>query len=127
LRQLEIGVWVPAWGGFSGSIRPFDRLRTTRCIPWKLWSSTKNLLKFRDSRADTVKASEERTGKVTSGDMATVLHNLLNFSPSTVSKVVDENGDPPNFSRRDTLELIEVWREGVLQKLFEFQDDRPST
>jgi len=33
-------------------------------------------------------------------------------------------GDPPNFSRRDTLELIEVWREGVLQMLFRFQDDR---
>ena len=29
LRQLEIGVSVPAWGGFSGSIRPFDRLRAT--------------------------------------------------------------------------------------------------
>jgi len=32
-------------------------------------------------------------------------------------------GNPPIFSRRDALELIEVWREAVLQKLFRFQDD----
>jgi hypothetical protein len=32
--------------------------------------------------------------------------------------------EPPKFSRRDALELIEAWREGVLQQLFQFQHDR---
>lgn len=36
-------------------------------------------------------------------------------------------GDPPTFSRKDTLALIEAWREGVLKKLHRFQDDRRPT
>lgn len=55
-------------------------------------SLKENLLNPRVSGADA-KASE-RTGSTDSEDNVTILRDLLAFNPDTVSKVVDENGEP---------------------------------
>ncbi|PAT31890.1 hypothetical protein CLI92_09010 [Vandammella animalimorsus] len=57
-------------------------------------TTKENLLKARDSSSSTA-ASATSSGKVTSGDVASVLHNLLTFNPSEVSKAVDpDTGEP---------------------------------
>lgn len=44
--------------------------------------------------ADTVSASEAAQPKTTSADIHNILHDYLVFNPDSVSKVVDENGEP---------------------------------
>jgi hypothetical protein len=57
-------------------------------------------------------------GSEQDGRRADELYEVIHNASKSVFRCA-----PPNFSRRDTLELIEVWREQVLQKLFRYQCD----
>gem|GEM_PF-6020164 len=55
-------------------------------------TTKENLLNPQVSGADAV--TSERSGLSNPGDIRKLLHGILNFNPDSVSKVVDENGEP---------------------------------
>lgn len=55
-------------------------------------TTKENLLNPQVSGADAV--TSERSGLSNPGDIRKLLHDILNFNPDSVSKVVDENGEP---------------------------------